>query len=209
MARNMNQQNDLYYCEEVLKLLKTLEQNKSRRVAMKTELEEQLKKTRNFHALFIGLIFALVVGALFLAFGMSIAAIIGGIIALFAGASVYFLLWNKASAGGMQEKAKNKLLKETSQERMKLVEDSKRVLDDELIKNSDIPDAYLTIRVVSMLVRNLKSNQADSIKTGLAMLELDLNNGKNHYYQQMLSQSESLIESEKKYVETFDASVFE
>jgi len=219
MEINLDNNQDYQYCVKVLAALNELEANRTARFESKRAFDDDMNKRRSLIAFLCACVLPLLVlGYYFLSeygvirsnnlhtdmhtlFTRTLGIVV---IAAFMFIGVYVLIsgmWDKGKLNALKSKTQASLLQKYEGEKEAFNQRSQEILDSEYIKNSRIPDKYLSVNMVNMLMRYFKKGHATFLQSALTMLDMDIE--KSKYIQSMADVGDSLIDKEKEYLNNY------
>jgi len=217
MELNLDKNPDYQYCKQVLEQLSKLEKIRAQRFELKREFDKELDKKRSIYAIIIALILPLIVLIYFFVSEYGMASIRGGannlvftrtlgifIICTFMFIGTYLFvcnLWDKKNFLDLKAKAQKALLEKYEDKKLEINKESQAILNSDLIKNSKIPQRYLSVNMITMLMRYFNKGHASFMDSAVAMLDMDIK--KSSYIQRVANDEETLIEKETDYLKNY------
>lgn len=195
----MSETNDiLTYCNRTIDVLQKLENNMIQLNVLKRDYESKIHYKRNRQAFLTAVIIPVFLviyyvitsweyhaGGQMTTFSTRIFAVI------FASAMIgafifltYNYLWNRDKLPFSKKVMMKKTLHDFQKKKDKVDENTRNLLSKDEIDRSIIPEEYLNIRSISLIMRYIKTGQADVIDEAIFMFELDMEKEKkrgNHY----------------------------
>lgn|GEM_PF-756165 len=219
MENEKKANNDLQYCYTALDLLEELEKKVYERNELRRQFEEKTQARRN---LIIGLCSLVLPAIIWLRLFFSPDGILHqqelgnefsdfftrllslGTVTVFLFLAGYFFglfLWDGKMLLPFRNKVEKKFKQEMDVAVERINQGNEEILSQPVFQENRIPQKYLCIEMISILVRYFESHQASFLEMAVYMLDLDMKN--SPHYRNILP-AFTLCEKEKNYLENYE-----